>query len=98
MTRVIDQWLELAELSELFGLNEESNRATRQKSSFSAATVDTLCEAGSHRIRVFTLVESSTACGTGCACQPGLSITQYLGAQTPPLNSKIYVDFARFSR
>jgi Ku70/Ku80 beta-barrel domain len=53
---------------------------------------------GSHRVRVAALVESSTACGAGGACQPSHSVTQFLSPRTSPLNSHATYKYFKMSK
>ncbi len=50
-------------------LERRIDQTSGQKSWFTAATVDTLCDPGSPRVRVGALVESSTASGKADSCQ-----------------------------
>jgi hypothetical protein len=72
-TITIDRWIQLAELAELFGLSEESMKRFAKKITF-RCEIDALSQAGSHRIRVPALVESSTA-GTSRTHQADSSVT-----------------------
>jgi hypothetical protein len=50
------------------------------------------------RVRVAALVESSTACGAGGACQPSHSVTQFLSPRTSPLNSHATYKYFKMSK
>jgi hypothetical protein len=59
--RTIDGWLQLAELSKMFGLSEESIKRLVKNHGFPLSPNNTLCEARRSRIPACTLDESSTA-------------------------------------
>jgi hypothetical protein len=65
----IDQWLQLAELAELFGLSEESIKRLAKSHGFPLRRLTPYATPGSHQIRVAALVESSTARRPGGAYQ-----------------------------
>jgi predicted DNA-binding transcriptional regulator AlpA len=83
MTGVIDPWLQLAELAELFGLSKESIKRLAKKSDFPLRRLTPYATPGVLQSELVRWLKAQPLVGSPCV--PSGSLTQSLSAQTSPL-------------
>jgi len=86
-TGVIDQWMPLAELAELFGLSEESIKRFAKKNGFPLRRLTPYATPGVLESELFSWLKAQPPVGPAVRASRVTRSRDFLSPQTSPLNS-----------